>query len=303
MQKIVAAIDFSKYSTAVVHHAVGLSTRFDAKLFVFHAISFPRNEMYGTASNDRSISADDKASRASARIDTLMEKRNADWQQIIRFGDPVEEVARFAEETEADLVIAASHGISGWRRLLLGTVVERLARYLTRPLLVIRRARQPKIAGDLKLSRIVVSCDLTEGAATLLDYALKLATSFDAELHLVHAIEAPINASIMDPTAAPYGEVQNALQQRISDQLVTLIADRGNTAITIKPVVLPGLPYEEILEYASVHAADLIIVGVRKRQSVEKWLIGSTTEALLRHAVCPVYSVPLQRPAENHSES
>ena len=252
--------------------------------------------MYGTASHNRSTAMDEEISRASARIDKLMKNCRAAWRSIIRFGDPVEEVVRFADELNADLVVAASHGISGWRRLLLGTVVERLARYLTRPLLVIRKSHFAENTAGFELKHIVVGCDLTENAVTLLENAVLMATSFKAELHLVHAIEAPINTSIMDPTAAPYSEVQNALQQRLTDRLQRLIANCGNHTLTIRPVVLPGLPNEEILAYAATMTADLIMVGVRKRQALEKWLIGSTTEAFLRHAKCPVYAIPLQQP-------
>ena len=301
MHKIVAAIDFSKYSIPVIHHAVGLSDRFHAQLFIFHAISFPRHEIYGTVSQNRLAATGDKASRILAQIHTLMKNRSVAWEPVIRFGDPVDEVVRFTEETNADLVIAASHGISGWRRLLIGTVVERLARDLTRPLLVIRRAHRPTNDQRFDLKRIVVCCDLTPGAVILLENAVRLAASFNAELHLVHAVEAPLNAAIMDPTAAPYGEVQDALQQRLSDRLKNLIAGCSDATVRIQPVVLPGLPNEEILDYASKKNADLIIVGVRKRQALEKWLIGSTTETFLRHALCPIYSVPIQPPDQVRS--
>ncbi len=57
----------------------------------------------------------------------------------IRFGDPGHEIADYAEEVKAALVVVSSHGRSSWQRLLIGSVADRVVRLARCPVLLIRR--------------------------------------------------------------------------------------------------------------------------------------------------------------------
>ena len=133
------AIDFSKFTNPVLNHGINLAHRFNARLFVFHSVHCPQDPLYGTAEFEHGGELEKQIAHAFETITALMQPRAVPWKSLVLSGDPVKMVSKAAEQVAADLVIGASHGHSGWQRMFIGTVVERMARNLTRPFLVIRR--------------------------------------------------------------------------------------------------------------------------------------------------------------------
>lgn len=294
LDKILCATDFSEFSRHLLHHGVGLALRFNSHLIVFHAISFPRDQLYGTPVLSRGEDQKRLADRACEKIRNLMENHSLGWEPLISFGDPVDEAARAADEQNADMVIAASYGLSGLKRILLGTVVERMARTLTRPLLVVHPPKHEAKKRDapLEFRKIVVGCGLSSDSDQALKHAISLAVEFRTELHLVHAIETPLDEDIVNPAQAPYSEVQKELQDKLRQRLIRLVPEDAFEHCDVKTVLVQGIPSEGLILHATENSADLIVVGVRHHSAIEKLLIGSTTEAVLRRAPCPVLVVP-----------
>ncbi len=69
----------------------------------------------------------------------LVGKNAAGVKAVIREGDPGLLIADYADEVQADLIVMPSHGYHGVKRLLLGSVVERVLRHANCPILVLRR--------------------------------------------------------------------------------------------------------------------------------------------------------------------
>jgi len=105
-------------------------------------------------------------------------------------------------------------------------------------------------------------------------------------------MKTPINEDIVDPTDAPYGEVQKILEDKLLQKLTRLVPEDDIKGCDLKPTLFHGLPGEGLCSYATENKIDLIVVGVRHRGAFEKMLIGSTTEAVLRCAPCSVLTVP-----------
>jgi nucleotide-binding universal stress UspA family protein len=118
-----------------------------------------------------------------------------------------------------------------------------------------------------------------------------VARRFDATLHLLHAMELPLKAEMLEPTDGPYGEIQATLQDRLHQNLTDLASVVAKD-LRVRVDLAPG-PAAEILPfYIRQQKADLLVVGVRSRRRLQQLLIGSTTEAALRHAPCAVLTVP-----------
>ena len=83
----------------------------------------------------------------------------------------------------------------------------------------------------------------------------------------------------------------------LAEILAGLLPDTGGAPATVVTASMIGVPGEALSRYASRVAADLIVVGVQPHGAIEKMLVGSTTETVLRHAPCPVMTVPNHRGA------
>jgi nucleotide-binding universal stress UspA family protein len=225
-------------------------------------------------------------------IEELMAGQLVEWRSEIRIGEPVTALEDLAGELPIDLVLTASYGLPGWKRLLLGTVVEELAQTLSVPMLVVKSLRD-SVNDPLNLRTIQVCCDLTSKADPLFRWAVNLARPFGASLHCVHALGKPIDEGVVDPTAAPYEEVQQTLLDRLHSRLVQQLPRDMQADETIAAVIVPGAAGDQVVAYAKKHRVDLLIVGVKAQQGIHKRLIGSTTDAALRRAPCPVLTVPV----------
>jgi universal stress protein E len=301
--RILIPIDFSAYSQAAVEYGLVLARQFGATLYLFHAVCFPRNIIYGTADTLRGSDQNRVLQQARKKMEQLMDGSQVDWQLRVDFGDPVEAGNRAADELGADLVITASHGVGILRRILSGTVVEQFARTLHRPLLVIhphklRKTALEPLSNGLDLlqftgfRRIIVGCDFKSGSAETVRFACRFARKSGAECHLVHFLESPVDETLMNTTRGGYGEQQEMLQQERRQQLKSLVPEWCCKEIPVKTAVLPGVPWEGMVAYVQDSVSDLVMVGLRTHGPWEKLWMGSTTESALRHIVCPVMVLP-----------
>lgn len=107
------------------------------------------------------------------------------------------------------------------------------------------------------------------------EHALNVAELADATVHLV---------SVATP------EVTEAEARAAVDAADDLAADRG---VPTRSTVLDGRPYEEILEYADEIGVDLIVMGTQGRSGLDRFMLGSVTERVLRTSDVPVLAVRL----------
>jgi nucleotide-binding universal stress UspA family protein len=297
INSILCAVDFSKFSPPVLDYSTGLAQGFNADVTVFHALNIPRIPLPDDTICTPNTDAVEQIENARMRIAHLVGNRPINWHMVIRSGDPVEAIEVYARDHDIGIVAAASYGLSGWKRFLGGTIVEALARTLSRPLLVVRASRASKphraySAADFSLLNILVACDLSAEADKLYHCAAAFARSFDTSLHFAHTVETPVGEDRGASADGPYTDVQQALKDHLHQRLINRLPEPIRSGCRFKAVVLQGNPADSLMDYAAVNAVDLIIVGVRPRRGLQKLLIGSTTEAMLRHAPCEVLTVP-----------
>ena len=297
---ILCAIDFSKFSKQLIHRGVQLADRLSAELVVFHSVCFPRSASQDTATSEQVGDGEEGVQRARAMIEELMAGQQVRWRAEIRIGEPVVELKALVQELPIDLVMTASYDLSGWKRLLLGTVVEELTQTLPVPMLVVkplRHADRRTQDHPLRLATIQVCCDLVSHCEPLFRWAADLARPFAAKLHCVHALEKPIDVNVIDPTDAPYEEVQQTLLDRLHTRLVEQLPPDMQSDENIATAIVPGTAGAQMVEYAKKHEVDLLIVGVKRHRGIQKRLIGSTTDTALRRAPCQVLTVPVMQAA------
>jgi nucleotide-binding universal stress UspA family protein len=292
IQAIVCAVDFSSFSPLVVGHAVALARRAGLRLFLFHAVHDPQDEVHPTALFERGGDLAQLTGDAKQRIQALMTDAGVDWEAVVRFGEPVEQTVAFVNHMPPCLVVSASHGVSGFRRFFIGTVVERLTRALNRPMLVIKPCDGEEKNRINGFHSAVVSCDNHGYWQRIAPLLPLLQPDTDSRVHLVHAMEGPMEKVITDADAVSYGQAQQALQEHLKRRLHEAGQRMFAHADQLFVTTAPGVPQEMVLRIAREQMSDILVVGVRRSGKVNRWISGSTTEALLRRAPCCVLTVP-----------
>jgi nucleotide-binding universal stress UspA family protein len=142
-------------------------------------------------------------------------------------------------------------------------------------------------------SRILVPTDFGPASEIALSYGIDLARTFDAALHVLHAV---VDVVPVSPVTALYGPehagVLVNLEEDAHARLRELVASRKDApANTVEMVVRSMNPANAILEYAAAQAIDFIVMGTHGRSLVAHLLLGSVTETVVRSAACPVLTV------------
>jgi nucleotide-binding universal stress UspA family protein len=132
---------------------------------------------------------------------------------------------------------------------------------------------------------ILVPTDGSEQADAALDHAVSLARTHDATVHLLYVAD-----SNRDSVTTLGGEVVDALEgegKRILEEAI----ERLDPAVEVVEAVETGGPVETILDYADLVDADVIVMGTHGRRGIDRYLLGSTTERVVRLSSVPVLTI------------
>ena len=288
MESILGAVDLSQGSRLVAAWAALFALKMARPLLLLHAIHVPSDPLHPSP---EVIGGDDpvhREARCRTALQTLLPQDRVSWEGEIVFGDPAEMVRQYCQTHPVALAVAGSHGVTGLKRFLLGTVVERMARMLPCPLLVVR----PNGKETPRIRYIGVCGDRSRTGKALVARAAWLARAFDADLQIFSVLEAALDTAIQEPVELPYAQAQMALQSRWREQLTAMVPEQLRDSVKVKVLLAFGEAADEIPILVRREPLDLLMVGVRKRSILGQWMVGSTTEALLRRAPCPVLVVP-----------
>jgi nucleotide-binding universal stress UspA family protein len=148
-----------------------------------------------------------------------------------------------------------------------------------------RRVPSRTPAAPVRQRRILVACDESAPARHALEVAVKMAEEAGGRLLLVHAVRPA------SPAAGEFVssiEWLDSLHHREADEMLAKVRLSLPRSLESEQMVREGLPADEILTAAKVWNADLIVIGTRARGRIAQFLLGSTADAVIRRAACPV---------------
>ncbi|MEE8450068.1 MAG: universal stress protein [Thermodesulfobacteriota bacterium] len=143
-ERILATTDFSESAQIGLRLAGSLAGSFGAKLFLLNVIPEKELEYISEAEFPKKpvdIIANEQKERLVQHFEEVLkpeERERVKLQPRVRFGEPAKEIIKISEELEADLVVMATHGRTGLRHLLAGSVAEEVVRNAACPVLTIR---------------------------------------------------------------------------------------------------------------------------------------------------------------------
>lgn len=293
-KSIICATDFSDLSSHAVSYGIGLAKGFSAKLYLCHVIDLSSATMYGEAAFAFDAQYRRMEEYAHERLRRLIGENQVEWEALVTTGRASDEIAKMAEEKGTDLVITATRGRSGLKRLLLGSVTEHLMRTLPCPLLTVCRHEKDSTAflnQAISFKRILIGCDFSADSNLAFQYGLSLAQEFQSELHLVHVIEPPVYKDLPKAVEDARERIRQNLHQHLNERLEGMLPKEALNWCKPKTMLLAGYPHEELSKYAFVQDIDLIVLGVTGREQAESTFVGSTTDRVIRNASCAVLSV------------
>jgi nucleotide-binding universal stress UspA family protein len=286
IRRILCPIDFSEFSEIAYGYARSLAQHYRAKLFVEHVVELYQYPWTGFVPNARVYEEfiQHLLHQAEEKIQEFV-KSPADHylepERIVEEGEASDSILAFAEGRKTDLLVMGTHGRRGLDRLMLGSVTARVIRKAPCPVLAVRKPPHDSSPSGqqqdlVHLRRILFCADFSQNSRWALDYALSLATEYQAELTLLHVLEdISVSANIEQAVA------------RATKQLDQLVPPEGCKVSRINVLVRVGKPYQQIIQLATEAQSDVVIMAVSGRSALDLAVFGSTTDRVLTLGPCP----------------
>ncbi len=305
LDRILCPLDFSEFSVPTLERAVRLGQWSGARVEALHVVPlvpfvmpagvglthFTAPPLVAVARAQR-----EQAERTLANLVAPFLREGAPLETKVLEGEAWRVIVEEAEALPADLMVIGTHGRSGFERLLLGSVTEKVLRRAPCPVLTVGHAVTSPGPGPL-FRRILCAADLTKASEHTLDVALSLATENDAQITLLHVMEAlPGDTGAGLYLAVPeIGPLRHELIAQAQAKLRKGVPAAARNFCEVRERVETGAAWSEILRVAEEITADLIVVGAHTRGAVGRMLFGSTANHVVRRATCPVLVVQESR--------
>lgn len=296
IRRILCPIDFSEASRHALDHAVALAAWYGSQITALHLcnpVFLPTPPILFAEFPSTALPTEVDRQELKARLESWLDSaRAAGVAAEVRFEEghnPAAGILECAASLPADLIILGTHGRGALERLLLGSVAEKVLRKASCPVLTV----PPKAAATstLPFQRLLCPVDFSEPSRVALRFALSIAKESDARLTILHVFEWPAEDDFLVWRAIDVPEYRRQLEAQAARQLDELMSDDERRWCRATTLLRYGKPYRQILEAAANEAADLIVMGIHGRNPIDRMLLGSSTNQVVRRASCPVLTL------------
>jgi nucleotide-binding universal stress UspA family protein len=296
LTNILVPIDFSPVSERAIGYGLSLALEFHARIVLAHVV--PSLAALNYAFPAETYELEKQAyNEARQRLPEMIPPRHrdgVDFRAVVRTGDVRAELAVIVAEEKADVVVMGTHGRRIIQRFLLGSTTENMLRTISIPVLTVGLTEEQGEAhrpGPVPIRRIVYATDYSDAARKGIHYAAELARTFGAEMTVLH---------VMDRFEQWGSELLGHLPddvtktREVATAKVRQLAALEQTAdLKIRTAVIEGTPFREIVRFAESDRADLIVLGIQSKSTLERAMLGATAERVIRSSPVPVLSIPV----------
>lgn len=298
IKRILHPTDFSPGAEAAFEQARRLAHRHGAELHLLHvAPTFGEDPARGAfkAATDEDAFYRKLRDEADERMQQLIDAHAEDGHVPVkrvhsRGVEPGEVILDYAASEDVDLIVLGTHSRRGMRRLLLGSVAEKVTHRSQCPVLVVREGKDNgEEAPGERTRRLLAPIEFAPLAVEVLRYARELAALNEATLDVLHVVDLLRHADLYHAGLRNVREVERDLEKKARERLEEVYDKAGGPAGSAAFHTRVGHPAQEIIEFAEHIRPGLIVLASHGRSGMERFLLGSTTERVLRGAPCSVF--------------
>lgn len=289
---LLCPVDFSAISRAALEWALSFAGEIGARVTVLHVV-------------DETLLSIGNLVAVPGALDELRgraEESLTAWKHELDFGEarveivqgvPADEILTAAGRGGVDLAVMGTFGLSGFQKLLLGSVTEKVLHRVKVPLLTL----SPNVGGEelsasLRPKTLLMAIDLGEDSALVIRHGAWLAAHYRAKLLAVHA--APVPAVLMDDHTlqmVPVEALASIEESLVEERRKKVGAALSEATTGVEVVVKIGAAYDVLRSLVRERSVDWVVMGAGGRGATRILWLGSTTHKMVRSADCPVLVV------------
>ena len=283
--RILFPIDDSDGAVAIRESVYALAATHDATLHVLNVADTAHDSV--TRIGDEVVDAlEIEGEELVSQTASQAAERGIPTKTAVIQGGVDATIIKYAATADIDLIAMPTQGRTGIEERLLGSTTERVSRETPVPLLTFRPDATPL---STPFERLLVPTDGSDTAAAALGVGIDLTLADSSTLRLLSVIDTSLFGSELqaDQYADSLRETASGIVTDARDRATAAGVDDVATAVAEDESVVAG-----IRSYAAAADSDCIVVGTHGRTGVDRYLLGSVTETLIRTAPVPVLVVP-----------
>lgn len=278
VSKILFPTEFGPLGEKAKSNAIHLAKLYKAELVLMHAIHIPS----GLSKLFSEVNEDDLRKKAGAELDKLKKQIDPNGEMtistLVRVEDPEIAIVKAAAETNASMCIFGTKGGSGLRDTMLGSAVNSVIRHAPCPVITMRN--KPDYVG---FKKILVPIDLAQEAVEKVDWGIKLAKLYGAELHLYSVVKGSAD-DLLKLEGRIKKSIEHAKAQGVENVHAKLDSAEGSIG-------------DSIMAYADKVDADLICIMTQQESEggIKTSILGTVADGLVNVSQRPVISIRPER--------
>ncbi len=271
MAKIIVAIDFSRGSIHALEYAIKFANNYKSHvIMVWVDNSISPESLYKTSGYDDLSDIKEHFNDVISQYKKLLKAGNLTFK--MRKGKVYHEINNVARKENADLIIAGTHGVSGYEKFWIGSNAYRIVIYSSCPVITIRYGFP--LSDNIK--QIVLPIDNSSETVQKVPFTAKLAKRFNSKVHILQLYST--NLSAIHRIVNTYADMAaNILEQEQVDYITHSIHADDITHATI--------------DYSTKNNVDLIAIMTEQEKAKADILLGAYAQQMIYYSPFPVLSI------------
>lgn len=267
--RILVPTDFSELSTNAFKHAAHLAELANGRITIFNS--------YKTGSPEKRKNDDPSSERNKKMYDLAAEHISPRYIEKCEssLSEAVEAIV--TKSKDYDLVVMSSHGRTGFSRLMLGSVAEKVIRFSECPVLVVENGQK-----FFPLESILLTTDFSKNAYTAYPFARDLAKATGATIDLTYILSFDMTDPVTQLEA--FKRTKEKQLTKEIDKYFSDIKDQVKTSVKLSRKSI----HEELTNMIDKNKYNLAVMATLGRSGLEYLRLGSTTANVVRHVEIPV---------------
>jgi len=289
--KMLVPLDGSRLSEVVFPYAKDLAARLGLDITLLHVHSSKESEtmpLHQAYIEHKAQIIKRQLREWQKRIGGGLEDRKLQVHGELARGYPPEEIICYAEENNIDLILMATHGRSGVRRWVLGSVADKILCVSSIPIWLIRASTAESVPYDKWPQRtLLVPLDGSVLAEKVLPHVKVLAKQPGmpaVNVVLLRVDEPPT-------TSGHYFRNIPESREEIEQYLANVETQLKRSKIKVQSEISSGDPAEQIVSYGQENPFSIIVMSTHGHSGMSRWLYGSVATKVLEHAATPIFLV------------
>lgn len=296
--RMLVPLDGSELAEVVLPYATGLARRLGLEIVLVNVCPDIQREFIEAHREyiERMVQIVKSQLKEAQEKKSTPKDRRIQVRGEVLIGDAAERILRYSAENGVDLILIATHGESGIRRWVMGSVVDKVLQVSRVPVWLVRAGVPEEIVYDKWPRRtILVPLDGSKLAESVLPHAEAIAKQRGAEL--VDIVLLSVCQRTPTPPFYPSGvclETEEECYKRrleIEQYLARILERLKGTGLNARSLVLVGDAADEIIDYATNNRFNIIVMTTHGSSGAGRWIYGSVAEKVLLGTSSPLLLV------------